>query len=245
MVTDALRTGAAIGRGAAGLSRAATSAIARPVAGAPDRAAALARYRAVAARYDALTAFGDPWRRRAVAALALRSGETVLDVGCGTGLNFAALRAAVGIRGRLIGIEQCPEMLERAADRSRTDGAEATLVEAAAEEVRVRARADAALLCGTHDIVRSERALRNVLRHVRPGGRVVAGGAKWAPWWRPGSAALNLWTWQVNQPYVTTFEGFDRPWSVLEDLVGEVTVEEVLAGGGYIATATVPARPIA
>ena len=180
MVLDALRSGAALGRGAAGraagLSRATAAAALRPVAGAPDRALALARYRDVAGRYDALTASGDPYRRRAVAALGLRPGETVLDVGCGTGLNFAALRAAVGPRGGLIGIEQCPEMLARAEERSRAAGSGATLVEAPAEDARVPVRADAALLCGTHDIVRSEGALRNVLRQVRPGGRVVAAG---------------------------------------------------------------------
>jgi len=246
MVLDALRSGAALGRGAAGraagLSRAAAGAALRPVAAAPDRALALARYRDVAGRYDALTASGDPYRRRAVAALGLRPGETVVDVGCGTGLNFAALRAAVGPRGRLVGIEQCPEMLARAEERSRSAGSGATLVEAPAEDARVPVRADAALLCGTHDILRSEGALRNVLRQVRPGGRVVAGGAKWAPWWRPGSAALNLWTWQVNRPYVTTFEGFDRPWSLLEEIVDDVEVDEVLAGGGYIARARLPAE---
>ena len=247
MVSGAVRVGAALGRGAAeraaDAARGAAAALLGPAAGAPDRDRALARYHRVAADYDLLTAAGDRYRRRAVAALGLRPGEVVLDVGCGTGLNFAPLAAAVGERGRLIGIEQCPDMLARAAGRIDAAAAtDVTLVEAPAEEADLRLRADAALLCGTHDIVRSGRALRNVLRHVRPGGRVVAAGAKWAPWWRPGSAALNLWTWQVNRPFVTTFEGFDRPWSLLEDLVDDLAVEEVLMGGGYIAAGSAPVR---
>jgi ubiquinone/menaquinone biosynthesis C-methylase UbiE len=59
----------------------------------------------VAESYDALTAAGDAYRRRAVEALALRPGEAVLDVGCGTGLNLPALCARVGPRGRVIGID--------------------------------------------------------------------------------------------------------------------------------------------
>jgi ubiquinone/menaquinone biosynthesis C-methylase UbiE len=247
VVLETLRAGAALGRGAAAravaVSRAAGASLLGPAAAEPDRDRALARYRGVAGEYDLLTAAGGPYRRRAVAALGLRPGEVVLDVGCGTGLNFGPLAEAVGAEGRLIGIEQCPEMLARAAERSGAAAAtDVMLVEAPAEEADIPLRADAALLCGTHDIVRSEEALRNVLRHVRPGGRVVAGGAKWVPWWRPGSAALNLWTWQVNRPFVTTFEGFDRPWSLLEALVDDLAVEEVLMGGGYIAAGSAPVR---
>jgi ubiquinone/menaquinone biosynthesis C-methylase UbiE len=247
MVSGAMRAGAALGRGAAGraahVARGAAASLLGPAGGAPDRDRALARYHDVADDYDLLTAAGGLYRRRAVAALCLRPGEVVLDVGCGTGLNFAPLAEAVGTGGRLIGIEQSPDMLARAAGRVGAVAAtHVTLVEAPAEEADLPLRADAALLCGTHDIVRSRRALRNVLRHVRPGGRVVAGGAKWVPWWRPGSAALNLWTWQVNRPYVTTFEGFDRPWSLLEDLVDDLAVEEVLLGGGYVAAGSAPVR---
>jgi hypothetical protein len=39
------------------------------------------------------------YRERAVAALRLNPGDTVVDIGCGTGLNFMLLQEAVGSRG--------------------------------------------------------------------------------------------------------------------------------------------------
>jgi demethylmenaquinone methyltransferase/2-methoxy-6-polyprenyl-1,4-benzoquinol methylase len=247
MVIGGVKAGRAAAEGAAekalALARSAGASVlgAQRLGSAPDRRLALRSYRGVADDYDLLTIFGEPYRRRAVDALRLRPGAAVLDVGCGTGLNFPLLRDAVGARGRLVGIEQSPDMIARAGERL-GPAVDVTLIEAPAEEADVPLRADAALFCGTHDILRSERALRNVLRQLRPGARVVAGGAKWAPWWQPGSAVLNLWTWQVNLPYVTTFEGFERPWSLLERLLPGLVVEEVLLGGGYIAAGTVPAR---
>jgi len=200
----------------------------------PDRARALARYGAVAPDYDALTAGGDAYRRRTVDRLPLRAGDVVLDVGCGTGLNFAALTRAVGPGGRVVGVEQCPAMAARARERAEAMPGVSVLA-APAEEADLPRDADAALLCGTHDILRSPRALEHVVAHVRPGGHVVAGGAKWAPWWLPGAGPLNLWTWHVNRRYVTTFEGFDRPWSRLAPLLDDLEVEEVMYGGGFIA----------
>jgi hypothetical protein len=93
--------------------------------------------------------------------------------------------------------------------------------------------------------MRSPAALANVLRHVRDGGRVVAGGAKWAPWRLRGTVSLNLSTWRLNRDCVTTFEGFRRPWTRLAELVPNLTVEELYFGGGYVAWATLsaPGRP--
>jgi SAM-dependent methyltransferase len=234
MVVRELTTAASACRraasGALGLARRSAGLAPTP----PDRARALARYGAVAPEYDALTLGGDAYRRRTVERLPLRAGDVVLDVGCGTGLNFAALARAVGPGGRVIGVEQCPAMAARARERAE-ELPGVSVVAAPAEEADLPPDADAALLCGTHDILRSPRALENVVAHVRPGGHVVAGGAKWAPWWVPGAGALNLWTWQVNRRYVTTFEGFDRPWSRLAPLLTDLEVEEVLYGGGFIA----------
>jgi demethylmenaquinone methyltransferase/2-methoxy-6-polyprenyl-1,4-benzoquinol methylase len=54
------------------------------------------------------------WRRMVVDALELRLGDTVVEVGCGTGLNFDLLQKAVGPNGKIIGIDISEAMLDRA-----------------------------------------------------------------------------------------------------------------------------------
>jgi hypothetical protein len=73
---------------------------------------------------------------------------------------------------------------------------------------------------------------------VRLGGRVVGAGPKWVPWWRPASLAFNSYAWLLNQYYVTTFEGFDAPWSHLGRLLPDLAVEELFFGAGFIAVGT-------
>ena len=53
-------------------------------------------------------------RARAVARLELHAGETVAEIGCGTGRNFRHLVHAVGSRGRVYGVDYSDGMLERA-----------------------------------------------------------------------------------------------------------------------------------
>lgn len=62
------------------------------------------------------------WRRKVVEALDLRPGDTVVEIGCGTGLNFALLEQAVGSEGRIIGVDITEGMLERAEARVRDAG---------------------------------------------------------------------------------------------------------------------------
>ena len=71
---------------------------------------------------------------------------------------------------------------------------------------------------------------------------MVAAGPKWVPWWRPASFAFNSYAWLVNRYYVTTFEGFDAPWSHLDRLLPDLAVEELFFGAGFIAVGT---RPVA
>ena len=97
----------------------------------PDRARerVIATYRNSAGRYDLtnrlyylLGVRQGAFRRRAVAALGLRPGDTVVEVGCGTGLNFPLLEEAIGPGGRIIGVDVTDAMLARARCRIRVRG---------------------------------------------------------------------------------------------------------------------------
>ncbi|SFS76513.1 class I SAM-dependent methyltransferase [Halostagnicola kamekurae] len=55
-------------------------------------------------------------RRRAVEACRLEPGDTVVEMGCGTGANLPVLRSAVGPEGTVVGIDFTAPVLERARD---------------------------------------------------------------------------------------------------------------------------------
>ena len=61
-------------------------------------------------------------RERAMKSLALDSGERVLELGCGPGNSFEALRTRVGSQGAVVGVDYTHGMVERAAERARQAG---------------------------------------------------------------------------------------------------------------------------
>src|ERR1700757_2246041 len=80
-------------------------------------------YRKKAKRYDITSRLypvpGYPQRTqrlRAVQALGLRPDDTVIDMACGTGLNFPLLERVVGPDGRIVGVDLTDAMLARAQD---------------------------------------------------------------------------------------------------------------------------------
>ena len=201
----------------------------------PDRFAALAQYRRRAGVYDAELALFEPIREDAIAALNLHAGDTVLDVGCGTGLSFGLLHQRVGKTGRILGIEQCPEMMAKARERlAQNAWKNVDLVCAPAVRARVAGGpADAMLFHFTHDILREPAAIANMLSHLKPGAHVVASGLQWAaPWAWPTNAFVAL----AAMHSVTSFEGLGHPWDKLAAHLQGVEVRTAVMGGIYIAS---------
>ncbi len=197
----------------------------------------LRRYRFFSRIYD--TIFWGPnrrLRREALERLELQPGQTVLDVGCGTGLSFQALQDGIGPGGRIIGVEMSPDMLARARQKIADHGwSNVTLIQAAAEEADIPGEVDAVLFHYTHDPMQSEAALRNVLSHLKPGSRVVAAGGKLASrWWQLPANVVALFYW----PFVTTTEGATRPWAKLQAHLQWLDITEKWCGTRYIASGT-------
>ena len=201
---------------------------------APDLDRSLRHYRELAPRYDHYTRRIDAIRGKAIDALALAPGEVVLDAGCGTGWCIPPLGERVGPTGRVIAFDPSDAMLARACHRRCASPVD--LIRAAALEVRLPQPADAVLFSYTHDLIRSRTALEHLFSQMRPGARVAATSTKlYAPWLFPANWYLR-WS---HRGYITSFDGFEAPWSVLAGLLDDFRVDTGPFTQHYVATGRV------
>lgn len=204
----------------------------------PDPPRSLAQYARRAARYDLELAAFEPVRTEAIAWLDVREGDTVFDVGCGTGLSFAPLLRRIGPAGRIVGIDPSPEMLAQARARvARHRWTGITLLQADAARAPLQGRADAALFHFTHDVLRDPEALDHVLAHLKPGACVVASGLQWAPPW---FMATNLFVLGAAWYSVSSLEGLEQPWSMLARRLRDWQGRMRGFGGIFIGSGRVP-----
>lgn len=213
--------------------------------------------RTIAGTYDRLSAFYDrvvtpleaPTRDRAIDRLSPAAGESVLEVGCGTGRALVAIARRVGASGRVVGLDAAAGMSRRSRRRVRRAGLDdcTAVVLGDARELPVAS--------GTMDAVYSAETLelfsraevRSVLAEVRrvlrADGRLCVASMNRTG--HEGSAFVRAYEWIYR-----TVPGYSRLGcrpidvaAVLEDGGFEVeTVEEHVRWGGW-PTAIVVARP--
>lgn len=111
-------------------------------------------------------------RLQTLQTLALRSGEKVLDVGCGTGLLSHDMALTVGESGCVLGVDFSNDMLELAAHRN-AGLTQIQLMQSRAEQLPVEDNYFDALTC-TQTLLYVDdlgAALSEIHRALKPGGR--------------------------------------------------------------------------
>lgn len=149
------------------------------------------KYRWAALWYDATRWIYIRGRSRAVRELRLNPGASVLEIGCGTGLNFGRLALAVGPNGRIVGLDFVRPMLQQAILKARqimaANQAHVWLVQADGAELPLANGWDAVLFSYSLTMIPQwRRALAEAIRVLKPGGRMMALDFSDARWWPPG-----------------------------------------------------------
>ncbi len=130
----------------------------------------------IARRYDlvntVLSAGTDGgWRRRAARETGLTEGGSALDVACGSGKLTAELARIAGSRGRVVGLDFSPEMLEVARHQfAGLDFKQGDALDLPFENASFDA---ATIAFGLRNLADPVRGLREMLRVVKHGGRAV------------------------------------------------------------------------
>ena len=203
-------------------------------------------YRKKAKHYDLTSRFypvpGYPQRAQrlqAVRALGLRPGATVVDVACGTGLNFLLLEQAIGPNGRIVGVDLTDAMLAQARQRIETNGwRNVSLVQADAAEFDFPTKVDAIL--STY-----------ALSHVPDCGDVIAHGAAalsrgghWVVLDLKAPDNVPRWLAQLGIAVGRRFGSIDewatrRPWdavhAAMQDELADLSWTELCFGTAFLA----------
>lgn len=118
------------------------------------------------------------FRKKIVDLARLQAGESVLDVGCGTGTLAIAAKQRVGPTGNVYGIDASPEMIARAGKKARKAGVDIVFKNAVVEALPFPDKSFDAVLSTLmlHHLPREarEQCAREIRRVLKPGGRVLA-----------------------------------------------------------------------
>ena len=115
------------------------------------------------------------YRNKAVNSLNLKLGDKVVDICCGTGLNFQFLEDKVGPNGKIIGVDLTDAMLERAKERVNKNGwGNVELVQSDACEYNFPKNVNGVLTTYALSLVPNyDKVVGNAYGALVPGGRFV------------------------------------------------------------------------
>jgi ubiquinone/menaquinone biosynthesis C-methylase UbiE len=178
-------------------------------------------------------------RLRAIGALGLRPGASVVEIACGTGLNFSLIEQVIGPEGRIVGVDLTDAMLAQAQHRIESNGwRNVSLVQADAAEFDFPNEVDAIL--STYALTQVPEC-GDVLAH---GAAALSRGGRWVvlDLKVPDSAPRLLA--QLGTAFARPFGSIDewiarRPWEAIRAAMQETLADpswtELFFGTAFLA----------
>jgi demethylmenaquinone methyltransferase/2-methoxy-6-polyprenyl-1,4-benzoquinol methylase len=196
---------------------------------------ALKLYRCIGLRHEA-------YLSRAIELLHLQQGDSVIDLGCGTGLSFPRLIEQIGPEGRLIGVDLTLEMLESAKQRiKQSDWNNIELIQSDIANFDFPEGVKAVLSVGAFGYIANyDQVIEKASQTLIPGGRIVILDGKMPEHWPLWLFKIFVWFFRPFQLNLDYFTG--HPWESVERFFEEATLEELYGGLMYISSGTAPSH---
>jgi len=212
----------------------------------PTREHLIETYRKKAKYYDITSRFspvpGYPERAqrlRAVRAIRLRPGDSVVDIACGTGRNFPLIEEVIGPGGRIVGVDLTDAMLARAQNRIATNGwSNIRLVQADAADFDFPTDVDAIL--STYALTQVPECAQVIVH----GAAALAEGGRWVVLDLKIPANAPQWLARLGTAVVRPFASIDqwirrRAWEAIHAAMQEELVDfswiELFFGTAFLA----------
>jgi demethylmenaquinone methyltransferase/2-methoxy-6-polyprenyl-1,4-benzoquinol methylase len=178
-------------------------------------------------------------RMRAVRALGLRPGASMIDLACGTGLNFPLIEDLIGRDGRIVGVDLTDAMLAQARSRIAANGwSNISLVQADAATFDFPTGVDAIL--STYALSQVPECAE-VIAH---GAAVLARTGRFVVLDLKVPDSTPSWLTQLGRTVVRPYADIDewvvrRPWEVIGAAMREELVDlswtELFLGTAFLA----------
>lgn len=182
------------------------------------------------------------YRLLAIKKLSLQRGNCVIELGCGTGLNFPFIMERIGPEGRLIGVDLTPGMLEIARVRVERSGwKNVELIQSDIAAYDFPEGVNGVLATGLFGYIPEyDRVIKAASQALLPGGHLSI---------LDGKKPENLPSWlfkivlKLGKPFGYTPEYFNvRPWESVERYFKETSYQTRYGGMIYILSGTARQR---
>jgi ubiquinone/menaquinone biosynthesis C-methylase UbiE len=185
------------------------------------------------------------YRRLSVDALRLQPGDTVVEIGCGTGLNFRLYQERIGPEGRIIGVDLTDAMLEQARQRVEDEGWQnVELVHQDAAGYEFPANVDAIISTFALSLIpEAPEIVRRAAEALAEGGRMAVVDLQIPESWPDWAISIGM---AIVKPFAVTAEWVARrPWPTIQAAMREA-LQDVQINTYYLDTTYVisgEARP--